>query len=110
MITMPDEKIKKFLEHVEWLLKQEQVSKRVIQSLIGKIIHFTACVPAARTFINQILIALRAAHDKLVVRASQRELLAITILQLFRGPCGIAWPGRCKADLSVYPWPSHDHP
>lgn len=62
LMTMPDEKIKKFLDLVEWIAEQKCVSKRVVQSLIGKIIHLSACVPAARTFINRILAALRSAH------------------------------------------------
>lgn len=63
LLTIPSEKITKFLQLVEWLIEQESVSKRIVQSLIGKIIHFSACVPASRTFINRILAALRAAHN-----------------------------------------------
>lgn len=71
LMTIPDEKIKKFLDLVEWIIQQACVSKRVIQSLIGKIIHFSACVPAARTFINRILSALRDAHDSSTVPVTE---------------------------------------
>lgn len=62
-ITMPEEKITKFLSIVEWIVLQERVSKKVIQTVIGKIVHLSACIPAARTFVNRILEALRAAHN-----------------------------------------------
>lgn len=64
VITMPPEKIQKFFAFVKWIIQQESVSKKIVQSLIGRIIHFTACVPAARTFINRILAAIRDAHEK----------------------------------------------
>lgn len=41
-ITMPEQKIKKFLDWVEWTLRQETVSKKIVQSLVAKVIHFTA--------------------------------------------------------------------
>lgn len=63
LMTMPDEKINRFLDLVNWVITQQSVSKRVIQSLIGKIIHLSSCVPAARTFIKRILSSLRAAHS-----------------------------------------------
>lgn len=72
LITMPNEKIVKFLEMVDWVIQQDRVSKKVVQSLIGKIIHFSACVPAARTFINRILMTLRAAHESQKVTVSSR--------------------------------------
>lgn len=64
MITMPIEKIDKFLKLVEFILDRPAVSKKVIQTLVGKIVHFTACIPAARTFVNRILEALRASHHR----------------------------------------------
>lgn len=70
-ITMPEQKIHKFLDLVTWMLQQESVSKKIVQSSIGKVIHFTACVPAARTFINRILSALRDSHNETVVFVNQ---------------------------------------
>lgn len=39
--------------------------------IIGKVIHISSCVPAARTFINQILQALRDAHSQDCVTIDQ---------------------------------------
>lgn len=61
-ISMPQEKITKFLEIIKWVTTQDSVSKKIVQTVIGKAIHVVACVPAARTFINRILMALRQSH------------------------------------------------
>lgn len=53
-ISMPQEKIADFLL-VEWYLAQRTVPKGAAQTLVGKTIQLSACVPAARTFINHIL-------------------------------------------------------
>lgn len=71
MISMPGEKIRKFLELVEWCLLQERVSKKIIQTVVGKIIHLSACVPAARTFINRILDVLRQHHESASIPITQ---------------------------------------
>lgn len=47
---------------MEWSLTQATISKRTTQVIIGKVIHISACVPSAHTFINHILQALRDAH------------------------------------------------
>lgn len=67
MLTMPAEKIDRFLQLVDWMKNQGSVSKKLVQTLVGKTIHIVACVPAARTFVNRILIALRESHDKISV-------------------------------------------
>lgn len=61
-INMPSEKIQKFLDLIGWIMQQDSVTKKVIQTLVGKVIHITSCVPAARNFINRVLMALRQSH------------------------------------------------
>lgn len=63
MISIPEEKIGKFLKLVEWVMVQDSITKKAVQSLVGKVVHFSSCVPAARTFVNHILETLRNAHD-----------------------------------------------
>lgn len=63
LISMPDGKITKFLKLVEWLMTQKCAPRKTIQSLIGKIVHQSSCVPAARTFVNQVLDSLRGSHN-----------------------------------------------
>lgn len=77
-LTMPSEKIQKFLDLINWIQEQEKVSKKIVQTLVGKTIHIVACVPAARTFINRILTALRSAHSEpsvLVDSSFKKDLL-----------------------------------
>lgn len=71
-ITMPTEKIHKFLQFIQWVMQQSVVSKKVIQTFVGKVIHITTCVPAARNFINRILLALRQSHLADVVPVGHR--------------------------------------
>lgn len=62
MISMPAGNIQRFFQLVEFMIGQTLVSKNLVQTLVGKIVHILACVPAARTFVNRILQALRDAH------------------------------------------------
>lgn len=67
MITIPSDKIKKFLDIVDFALPQKAIPRKLVQAIIGKIVHFSCCIPAARTFINRILQALRSAHGQPLV-------------------------------------------
>lgn len=74
LISMPDDKIARFLSLVDWIITQPAVSKKVLQSLVGKIIHLSSCVPVARTFINQILESLRISHGEAKVIVNEHML------------------------------------
>lgn len=58
---MPEEKISSFLALVTWAKDQKALQRKIVQRLVGKIIHLSGCVPAARSFANGILYDLRQA-------------------------------------------------
>lgn len=74
LISMPDEKVNRFLKLVDWVMTQSQVSKKLVQSLIGKIIHLSSCVPVARVFVNHILESVRICHAEDGVPVDERML------------------------------------
>lgn len=83
LLFMPEEKIRKFLDLVKWVETQQRVSKKVVQTLVGKTIHIVACVPAARTFINRILMNLRASHNETMVSIDPGFLSDLTWFKRF---------------------------
>lgn len=62
-LVMPEEKISAFLSLALWAKDQKMLKRKVVQRLVGKIVHLSGCVPAARTFANGVLHDLRQAGN-----------------------------------------------
>lgn len=60
-LVIPEEKIVLFLALVNWAKEQKVLTRKTVQRLVGKIVHLSGCLPAARTFANGILHDLRHA-------------------------------------------------
>lgn len=71
MLSIPLKKIHKLEQLIRWVLTQTEVSKKMVQRLVGKINHIARCVDPARLFMAGVLAALRAAHDLPHVLASE---------------------------------------
>lgn len=63
-LSIPHAKVAQFLIFVQWLLTQESVDTKTIQSLIGKINHIAQCVHPARLFMGRILQVFRESGGK----------------------------------------------
>lgn len=75
-LSMPPTKLRDLVDLMTWVMKQEKVSKRIVQTLVGKINHVARCVHPARLFMSRILQALRDAHhdDHVSVRSMRPDL------------------------------------
>lgn len=63
-ISIPHKKVQDTLIAVKKYKKRRSMSKRELQSLIGRLIHVAKCVSPARLFVSRLLDALRAADRK----------------------------------------------
>ena len=62
-VTIPAEKLAEVVSECEQWLDKKQATKRQVQSLTGKLVHISKCIPPGRKFISRILTALRATPD-----------------------------------------------
>lgn len=75
-LAIPQSKITQFLILVQWLLGQDSVDIKVVQSLIGKINHISQCVQPARLFMGRILQAYResAGERQIAIQGMKADL------------------------------------
>jgi hypothetical protein len=67
-ISIPPEKLKDTLALVRDWLDKNQASKKMLQSILGKLFHISKCCKPARLFLNRMLDLLRAAPNKGYIR------------------------------------------
>ena len=58
-IEMPEEKILETQKEIRKLSGNDTISKKKLQSVIGRVQHLGKCIPPARLFISRLLLALR---------------------------------------------------
>lgn len=63
-LSIPMKKINETVEVVKKYKARRSMSKKELQSMIGKLVHVAKCVPPARLFISRLLEALRQANKK----------------------------------------------
>lgn len=63
LMSIPLKKIQELEALIKWVLSQQNVAKKIVQRLVGKIKHIARCVDAARLFMARVLAALRNAYD-----------------------------------------------
>lgn len=61
-LSIPQKKVKETLVIVRKYSKKQNISKKDLQSVIGRLIHVAKCVGPARLFVSRLLDALREMH------------------------------------------------
>ena len=61
-ITIPELKLADILAECERWMTRPTTTRKLLQSLIGKLVHISSCIPPGRKFICRILAALREAR------------------------------------------------
>lgn len=65
-ISIPHDKVQDTLTIVKKFHKRRSMTKRDLQSVLGRLIHVAKCVPPARLFVSRLLDALREARRKYI--------------------------------------------
>lgn len=63
-ISIPEAKLEQVVNECSKWLSKKRANKRMIQSILGKLIHVSACVKQGRKFVSRILDTLRAMGDR----------------------------------------------
>lgn len=65
-ISVPEDKLREVRSCVTAALKLKSMSKKHLQSIIGKLIHIAKCIKPARLFVSRLLEALRGMKKKFI--------------------------------------------
>ena len=66
-LTIPQDKCLQILDMCRVLVKKKFISKKSLQSLLGKLIHLHRCVPPVRIFVNRLPNTLQSGHNRIKV-------------------------------------------
>lgn len=62
-VSIPEDKLAEVIHECEHWIVRRRASKQMIQSLIGKLVHVSNCIPQARKFITRIIATLRCVGE-----------------------------------------------
>lgn len=126
-VSIPQKKLDEVMQECQLWLHKKRASKNMIQSLLGRLVHVSNCIPQARKFVTRIIATLRTMHDNSWVSISEEFhkdvfwflsyanssngiLLYTPDRQVFELECdsSLAAGGGCFGHL-CYTWPYPNH-
>ena len=75
-LTIPHEKIIQTVDTCRLFLTRSHMSKKQLQSLLGKLLYVHRCVHAARFFVNRLLNSLRNATGRIILTKEMKQDLS----------------------------------
>ena len=70
-LSIPHDKVQEALVEVHHYIAGHSISKRQLQSLIGRLVHVAKCVEPGRIFISRLLQALRAFGNRWYIKVTE---------------------------------------
>ena len=102
MVTIPQEKCLQILDMCRHFTTKKHVSRKQLQSLLGKLLYLHRCVPASRMFVNRLLNTLRQNAQKVTVSVDMKKDLSWFIQFLVRFNGKVMFPAmRQNIDVHV---------
>ena len=102
MVTIPHEKCLQILDACHHYTTKKQITRKQLQSLLGKLIYLHRCIPASRIFVNRLLNTLRQCPHRVTVSEDMRKDLAWFIQFLVKFNGKVLFPAmRQKIDVYV---------
>ena len=101
--SIPNEKLEEISSLCHEMLLRDQMSKRELQSLLGKLLYVSRCVRGSRIFLNRILQLLRDHHSRnriILTREFHYDLL--WFLKFLRSFNGVVVFRRARASQTVF--------
>lgn len=102
-ISVPHDKLEEIRSCVSAALKLRSMSKKHLQSIIGKVIHVAKCIRPARLFVSRLLEALRGMRSKKYLKVSQDMRRDLLWFKEFSAQWnGVGLINTSRPDLDVY--------
>ena len=84
--SIPHEKLLEIVQSCVQMFLRDRFMKQELQSLLGRLLYVSRCVPGSRGFLNRILNLLRENHAQRHIIPNEKDLLwFIRFLQSFNG-------------------------
>ena len=101
-IAVPPKKLRETLDQVGWVVKRRSITKKTLQSMLGRLLHVAKCVRPARLFVSKLLEALRnMKHFYINVNSEMRSDLK-WFLNFGKDWNGVALIPRQKVDVDLF--------
>ena len=84
VISIPQDKCLQILDMCRIFIHKKHVTRRRLQSLLGKLLYLHRCVAASRSFVNRLLNNLRASPHRVIITKEMRKDLSWFIQFLVR--------------------------
>ena len=75
-LTIPQEKLLEILDMCRMYANKKFITKKQLQSLLGKLLYLHRCVPPARIFVNRLLNTLRKASTRIIMDSKMKKDIA----------------------------------
>ena len=101
IISIPQDKCLQILDTCPLFIEKKHITRRQLQSLLGKLLYLHRCVPASRSFVNRLLNTLRTSPHRVIITEEMKKDLSwfIQILVRFNGK--VLFPGK-RQEIDVY--------
>ena len=101
-LSVTKDKIRQTLDQVKNVVKRRSITKKTLQSLLGRLLHIAKCVRPAQLFVSKLLEALRGMqHFYINVNSEMRSDLK-WFIQFCLDWNGVAMIPRQNADMDLY--------
>ena len=73
-LSVPSKKLQELITYADIITNRQYVTRKQMQSVVGRIMHISKCIIPARLFSSRLLAAMRAAqHDRIEITDSVRK-------------------------------------
>ena len=101
VISIPQDKCLQILDMCRIFIHKKHVTRRQLQSLLGKLLYLHRCVTASRSFVNRLLNNLRASPHRVTMTEEMRKDLSWFIQFLVRFNGKVLFPDK-RQEVDVY--------
>ena len=101
VISIPQEKCLQILDACRLYITKKYITRKQLQSLLGKLLYLHRCVPASRSFVNRLLNTLRTSTYKVIITEEMKKDLSWFIQFLVRFNGKLLFPDK-RQEIDVY--------
>ena len=101
-LSVPEDKLGQTLDQVDRVIKKRSITRKTLQSMLGRLLHIAKCVRPARLFVSKLLEALRGMKGFYINVNSEMRCDLRWFIEFGRAWNGVAMIHKKKVDIDIY--------
>ena len=101
VISIPQDKCLQILDTCRLFITKKHITRRQLQSLLGKVFYLHRCAPTSRSFGNRLLNTLRTSNHKVIITEEMKKDLSWFIQFLVRLNSKMLFPDK-RQEIDAY--------